>query len=274
MNNGRFYPINEPYGYCLLPLDPQNRDQTSSETYGDGIHFTNCIQKLVQPPEVIAPQNTAKVNSMDQFFFNQTKRPFGTDSLVYANTPALADKQIPQVTQSKTNSYISLASQSLHISPDTQMKLFFSDSNVDHLRNAVVEKVRQVTSESGIAGDPKGVTIKKPNMDDMFYYMVNIYKNYKVYNGSICFANLKNGTDYKAELIKLNTNVLQEYVSKMISQINMYIYYYKDASQLPQQLSLPTLTSMKGSKTLEYNTGFTSGNSIGIASYNEVGNIF
>jgi len=31
---------------------------------------------------------------------------------------------------------------------------------------------------------------------------------------------------------------------------------------------------MKGSKTLEYNTGFKSGNSIGIASYNEVGNIF
>ena len=59
----------------------------------------------------------------------------------------------------------------------------------------------------------------------------------------------------------------------MVSQINMYIYYYKDASQLPEQLSLPLLTSMKGSKTLEYNTGFTSGNSIGIASFNEVGNI-
>jgi hypothetical protein len=49
--------------------------------------------------------------------------------------------------------------------------------------------------------------------------------------------------------------------------------YYKDASQLPEQLSLPLLTSMKGSKTLEYNTGFNSGNSIGVASYNQVGNI-
>ena len=54
----------------------------------------------------------------------------------------------------------------------------------------------------------------------------------------------------------------------------MYIYYYKDASQIPEQLSLPLLTSMKGSKTLEYNNGFTSGNSLGIASFNEVGNIF
>ena len=53
----------------------------------------------------------------------------------------------------------------------------------------------------------------------------------------------------------------------------MYIYYYIDASQLPEQLSLPESNSMKGSKTLEYNVGFKSGNSLGIASYNQVGNI-
>ena len=59
----------------------------------------------------------------------------------------------------------------------------------------------------------------------------------------------------------------------MISQINMYIYYYLDASQIPQQLSIPTYNSMKGSRELEYNTGFQSGNSIGVSSYNQVGNI-
>ena len=101
----------------------------------------------------------------------------------------------------------------------------------------------------------------------------NIYQNYKIHNGSICFSNLKKPIDIKSELLKLNSDLLQDYISKMISQINMYIYYYKDASTLPEQLSLPLLTSMKGSKTLEYNTGFTSGNSIGIASYNQVGNI-
>jgi hypothetical protein len=30
---------------------------------------------------------------------------------------------------------------------------------------------------------------------------------------------------------------------------------------------------MKGSRSLEYNTGFSSGNSIGVASYNQVGNV-
>jgi len=273
-SNGNFYPINEPYGYCLLPLDAQNRDQTSSETFGNGTFLPQCVPQMIKTPEVIGPQNTASVNKLDQYFFNQqTHLPSGINRTSYYDTPANPNLQTPRPRETKLNSYITLASQSLHISPDTLMNIFFSDDNINHLRNSVVSKVREITADSGIAGDSNGVTIKQPNMDDMFYYMVNIYQNYKIYNGSICFVNLKNGTDIKSQLINLNSNLLQDYVSKMVSQINMYIYYYKDASQLPEQLSLPTLTSMKGSRTLEYNTGFTSGNSIGVASYNQVGNI-
>jgi hypothetical protein len=105
------------------------------------------------------------------------------------------------------------------------------------------------------------------------YDIINVYKNYKVYNGSICFIKLSNEGSVKAEISKLNSNILQDYVSKLVSQINMYVYYYKDASQLPEQLSLPEYNSMKGSKTLEYNVGFKSGNSIGISSYSQVSNI-
>jgi hypothetical protein len=275
MNNNKFYPINEPYGWCLLPVSPDNRDNTSSETFGNGINYPECIPKIVQPPSVIGPQNTTSVNKLDQYFFNQqTHLPSGITRTSYNDTPGKPDLQTPRPNETKLNSYITLAAQSLHISPDTLMNVFFSDDNINHLRNTVVSKVKQVTANSGVAGDTNGVTIKQPNMDDMFYYMVNIYQNYKINNGSICFSNLKKQTDIKAELIKLNTDLLQDYVSKMVSQINMYIYYYKDASQLPEQLGRPTLTSMKGSKSLEYNTGFTSGNPIGIASYNEVGNIF
>jgi hypothetical protein len=191
----------------------------------------------------------------------------------YNSAPAMADSQPIRPPETKQNSYITLATHSLHVSADTVLSLFFSDDNINHLRNSVVNKVKTVTANSGVAGDSQGVDIQKPNMDDMFYYMVNTYKNYKVYNGSICFANIKKSSEVKAELIKLNTNLLQDYVSKLVSQINMYIYYYKDASQLPEQLSRPLLTSMKGAKSLEYNTGFTSGNSIGVASFNEVGNI-
>jgi hypothetical protein len=142
------------------------------------------------------------------------------------------------------------------------------------LRNEVVKRVRQITADSGVSGDNQGVTIQTPSMDDFFYYMVNIFQNYKVNNGSICFVNIKNSSGLRDDIAKINTNVLQDYVSKMVSQINMYIYYYKDASQLPEQLSLPVYTSMRSNnKVLEYNTGFSSGNSIGMARYDQVGNI-
>jgi len=171
--------------------------------------------------------------------------------------------------------FIQKAAEALHLQPDPILAIFFSDSNIDHLLTTVVRKVKEITAESGVAGNNEGVTIMKPNMQDFFNYMITYYQNYKVYNGSICFVNLRNKNETVQDAVgKLNTSVLQDYISKMVSQINMYIYYYKDASQLPDQLSLPTYTSMKGSRTLEYNNGFTSGNSIGVASYNQVGNIF
>jgi hypothetical protein len=155
------------------------------------------------------------------------------------------------------------------------MKVFFSDDNINHLRNLVVQKVKEITADSGVAGTNEGVVIQTPNMDDFFYYMVNVFQNYKIHNGSICFVNIKNNSSLKQDVSKLNTNVLQEYVSKMVSQINMYIYYYRDASQLPEQLSLPVYTSMRSNnKVLEYNTGFSSGNSLGMARYDQVGNIY
>ena len=265
MNN--YNPINQPYGWSLRPITPYNRDQTSSATY------LETVPKFGEGPDVIGPQNTNSVNNLDSYFLTNNNYPSGSSMTSYRDHVGNPDLQSQRPPQTEVNNYIALASQSLHVAPDTIMKVFFSDDNIDHLRNSVVRQVKEITARSGVAGDKNGVDIKKPNMDDMFYYMVNKYQNYKIYNGSICFTNLKNGTNVKAEIIKLNSDLLQDYISKLISQINMYIYYYKDASQLPEQLSLPLLTSMKGSKTLEYNTGFTSGNSIGVASYNEVGNI-
>jgi len=267
-----FDAINIPYGQCLLKSNPNNRQGAPGpDVFGDGIHYTECIPKVVQPISVIGPQNSKVVNTMDSFFFRDPVNPAGSSVLPQGGP---TDLQSVRPKEPSENYYILLAANSLHISPDLLLSLLFSDSNLTHLRNTIVQKVKEITADSGVAGTNEGVTIQPPNMDDLFYYIVNIYQNYKMNNGSICFINLQNKTDVKAELAKLNSDILQDYISKMVSQINMYIYYYKDASQLPQQLSLPTYNSMKGSRTLEYNTGFTSGNPIGVASYNQVGNIF
>jgi len=268
-----FNAINLPYGSCLLQSNSNNRQGVPGpDVFGNGIDYTNCIRQIVQPPSVIGPQNTKSVNNLDHFFLHGTNNPPGVDGIT-SSFGGNTDLQSQRPAEPFSNYFIQLAGKSLNVKPDLLISLFFSDANLKHLCDTIVIKVREITADSGIAGNNEGVTIKTPNMDDLFYYLVNIYQNYKIHNGSICFVNLKNETNVKNELAKLNTDVLQEYVSKMVSQINMYIYYYLDASQIPQQLSLPTYTSMKGSKVLEYNSGFSSGNSIGIASYNEVGNI-
>ena len=295
-----FNSVNIPYGDYLLPSNAINRQGAPSS--GSNLIGSQKIQSL----SVTGPQNTQTVKDMNKNFFNQ-QYPSGfsqnnnlfnlEDNFMYKlednfDGPSLQNERhennfVSQnqiytsndnvVTSSGNkmvkNYYTQLASESLHQKPDLILMVFFSDDNINHLRSTVVTKVKEITADSGVAGDKNGVTIKTPNMDDFFYYMVNIFQNYKINNGSICFVNLKNSSDLKSDIAKLNTNVLQEYVSKMISQINMYIYYYQDASQIPTQLSQPVYTSMKGVKTLEYNTGFQSGNSIGIASYNQVGNI-
>ena len=269
-----FSPINFPYGSCLLPSDPKNRAGVPGpDIFGNGIDYTECVPKLIKTPEVIAQENNKMVLSLDTFFLNGD---FKNDGNVFNEKKLYAppDLQVPQPAQPNEDYYIKLASQSLHVAPDVFMKIFFSDDNINHLRNTIVQKVKEITAASGVAGDSEGVTIKSPHMDDLFYYMVNIFQNYKIHNGSICFLQLKNNTDVQNEVSKLNTTLLQDYVSKMVSQINMYIYYYIDASQLPDQLSRPVYTSMRSNnKTLEYNTGFTPGNSLSMASYNQVGNV-
>jgi hypothetical protein len=291
-----FNSINIPSNDYLLPSNTLNR-QGAPPSGKFAPNSSDRLTQVVQPLPLIGQQNTDSVKYLDTFFLRGADYPSGTPLNVnYTDNLSGTDLQQPRaenysisrndiytdannvVKQSSSNNkvsnyYIGLASESLHVKPDPLMKVFFCDDNINHLRTTVVEKVRQITADSGIAGDKQGVTIQTPNMDDFFYYMLNIFQNYKIHNGSICFVGLKNQSDLKSDIAKLNTNVLQEYVSKMVSQINMYIYYYLDASQLPEQLSLPTYSSMKGSKTLEYNTGFTSGNSIGVASYNQVGNI-
>lgn len=291
-----FNSINIPSNHYLLPSNVLNRQGIP----GPGIFGTktnNEISQTIQPMPVMAQQGARASHFIDNSFLNSNYFPKGTSSInqgEYANIDLQTERPVEnqnftqQIVKTNDNNevisiensnkfenyYIKLASDTLHVKPDKLMFLYFSDDNINHLRNMVVKKVKEITAESGVGGDNQGVTIQTPNMDDFFYYMVNIYKNYRIYNGSICFVNLKNDATLKSDISKLNTDVLQEYVSKLISQINMYIYYYRDASQLPEQLSQPVYTSSRSkNKVLEYNSGFSSGNSNGMARYNEVGNI-
>jgi hypothetical protein len=276
----KFNPINFQYGYCLNPSNTQNRNAYPDViNYGDGLN--PCVDNLGQAPGVyknpslnnIANFNEKAVTIADSQFLTPNYKPEGSTQFIQRDyaPPSLQPERPKEL---YPNAWVTRAAESFNIVPDALFSVFFSDINIEHLRSVIVQKVKEITSDSGVAGSKEGVTIMKPNMDDFFGFMINTFQTYNVDNGSICFVGLKNKSNVKSEIAKLNSSVLQEYISKMVSQINMYIYYYRDASQLPEQLALPTLTSMKGSKSLEYNTGFNSGNSIGVASYNQIGNIY
>ena len=279
MNNA-FHPINFQYGWCANPSDVNHRNAYPDvSTYQNGEN--NCTPNVGLAPGLYTPptlddlriKNEKAVNNLDNSFFNNTIRPQGSAQFIVPDFsgPSLQPSRPKELFQ---NAWITKAAEAFNVLPDPIFSVFFSDVNIDHLRTTVVSKVKQITSDSGVAGSKEGVNIMKPNMDDFFNFMVNVYQRYMSRSGSICFINFNKSTNVQEEIGKLNSSVLQDYISKMVSQINMYIYYYRDASQLPEQLSLPTMTSMKGSRVLEYNTGLVSGNSIGVASYNEVGNIY
>jgi hypothetical protein len=240
----------------------------SSDKYGN----SGCVKDVSK--SLNTQYNSNVVNNMDKYFLRGTASSTAVSGVPqtiqteYASPNLQSQRPIPTLGR-----YVELASKNFMRTPDVIMSVFFSDSNINHIRNTIVQKVKEITAQSGVTGSAEGVTIQPPPMDDLFHYMVKNYENYTGFNGSICFINNRSNTDPKQEIIKLNTKMIQEYTSNMVSQINMYIYYFKDASQLPEQMSRPVLTSMKGSKTLEYNTGFTSGNSQGIAAFSQRGNI-
>ena len=53
---------------------------------------------------------------------------------------------------------------------------------------------------------------------------------------------------------------IQQSVKEIISGIDQYLLYYKDASTLPVPLERPTNKSSKGSRSLEYNIAFHNNN--------------
>lgn len=274
-----FNPVVFPYNWSSNVSDPLHRNAfPGSDVLGNGKTQNNQNMGLAPglyfPPTLddIGVQNEANVTKLDSFFFNSQTFPNGSPQYTtHEFAPPSLQETRPR--EAYANMFIQKAAKSLNVKADPEMAVFFSDSNIEHLLTVVVQKVKDITAQSGVAGNNEGVSIMKPNIQDFFNYMLYFYQNYKVYNGSICFVNLRNNNTIQDSVGKLNTSVLQEYISKMVSQINMYIYYYIDASTLPEQLSVPVMTSMKGSRTLEYNTGFYSGNSIGASSYNQVGNI-
>ena len=256
-------PINYQYGSCFIPSSSTKRNSLpGSDIFGDGLLYSECLNKGSSMNASVYPEKFNSVNPKINYESIQGDQ-------TYYSKQSNIDLQDKKPHMGDTgNKYIELAVNTLGFKPDSLMAIYFSDSNITHLMDYIIKKVKENTTN--LVQD--GVTIQI-NPDDLFSHLIKKYRDKKIYNGSICFACTETIHDTKQNLLKLNSDTINEYVSNMVSQMNMYMYYYKDASQMPEQIPIPELTSMKGSRSLEYNTGLYSGDSLGVAAYSQRNNI-
>lgn len=169
------------------------------------------------------------------------------------------------------NQYVDWAMKSVHENPSVLLNFYFSVDNVEYLQKRMVDDIKEI----------KGVDISTQSKDELLIIMRNNYQ--RALNGWLPHTGDKDGVYPRGEtpcsletrLSRLNKATLEETEKQIISGIDMYQNYYKDASSLPMPLERSTYTSAKGSRILSENVGFNSGHSFtnAINSYNQRDNI-
>jgi hypothetical protein len=107
---------------------------------------------------------------------------------------------------------------------------FFSKKNVDVIQRQLAQRVRAKT----------GHTISRQSDVELMGIMRGVYEGFG------------NNTGGDQEIKRLNDIVLDIVVTQVISGIEGYLAYLKDASTMPEPLSRGTFASIKGERSLEY----------------------
>ena len=139
---------------------------------------------------------------------------------------------------------------------ETLGNFFFSEKNIEYIHDRIIGEVKRI----------KGITISKQSTDKLVLIMQNTYEY--AMSGSLPHPSnpgriaKRGGVDIplKERLTRLNQSVIQQSVKEIISGIDQYLLYYKDASTLPVPLKRPINKSSKGSRSLEYNIAFHNNN--------------
>lgn len=181
------------------------------------------------------------------------------------------DTSIPQ---DHSDEYTSWAMKSVHQVPSVLLNFFFSKENVKYIQDRIVQEVYKI----------RQVNISKQSDDELLIIMRNHYQ--KALSGwlpisenpqqqKLAYPRGEKPCDITSMLTRLNKSVLEECVKQVLSGVDMYKTYYKDASSLPLPLSRPTYMSSKGSRVLSENVGFDSGHDFtrSVQSYNQRYNI-
>lgn len=173
--------------------------------------------------------------------------------------------------QGAQNQYVEWALKSTNLTPNTLLNYLFSTENVKYLQQRTINEVKRI----------RNVDIKEQSVDELLIIMRANY----IYamSGWLPQMNNEYGVHNRGEtpcslevrLSRLNKSILEETVKQILAGLNQYGEYIKQIQSLPIPLTLPTYTSMAGSRELSESVGFNSGHkrSLAATSYNQRFNI-
>jgi hypothetical protein len=182
--------------------------------------------------------------------------------------------------------------------PNPLLNFFFSDDNIQHLQSSMKSIVKEV----------KNVTIGDQDTDKLLTIMLNKYQ-YAIYGGYLPLTAddkvyprgtpqgsiIKEGShsaywtgldgigksddvscmSLESQISRLNQATIEECVKQILSEIDAYKRYHRDASSLPLPNDRPVMASKKGTNVLQENLGFYSSHDINkdISSYSQRFNV-
>lgn len=121
--------------------------------------------------------------------------------------------------------------------------LFFSKLNILNIQNVIKFNVHKETN----------YIIDKQSMNELMIIMRAVFLEYSRHPKLITPDMPQNEKDillmkYKMEVSRLNTIVINQVVPNIVSQLQQYIDYLKDASEQPYYMDKPQNVSIKGQK--------------------------
>lgn len=121
--------------------------------------------------------------------------------------------------------------------------LFFSDKNINNIQNLLRMRVHK----------QMGYIIDNQSTNELMIIMRSIFLEYSAHPPLIKADMPEKERQvlfqkYTKEVDRLNRIVINEIVPKVVSQIQQYVDYLRDASQQPYQMDKPANESIKGQR--------------------------
>jgi hypothetical protein len=121
--------------------------------------------------------------------------------------------------------------------------LFFSEKNIENIQNLIKFIVHRETK----------YVVDNQSMNELLIIMRAVFLEYSRHPKLITESMSKQERNellkkYSQEIERLNTIVINQIVPKIISQLQQYIDYLKDASEQPYYMDKPQNDSIKGQR--------------------------